>query len=134
MNTTDPIGVTGIDHVTLVVADLERSAAFYVDLLGMQRVARPGFNFPGLWFQAGATQIHLILQHQNSGPAGLPKPVVDRLHSAVTEALAQKEVQDAFATHGVTIVGSTPDAAARFFRTELDKHAALVKRSGAVLE
>ena len=68
------------------------------------------------------------------GPAGLPKPVVDRLHSAVTEALAQKEVQDAFATHGVTIVGSTPDAAARFFRTELDKHEALVKRSGAVLE
>lgn len=68
------------------------------------------------------------------GPAGLPKPVVDRLHSAVTEALAQKEVQDAFATHGVTIIGSTPDAAARFFRTELDKHAALIKRSGAVLE
>ncbi|MSR56728.1 MAG: glyoxalase [Planctomycetaceae bacterium] len=72
MSQTKPIGVTGIDHVTLVVANLERSAAFYVDLLGMQRVARPGFNFPGLWFQAGATQIHLILQHQNSGPAGLP--------------------------------------------------------------
>lgn len=67
-----PIGVKSIDHVTLVVADLERSAAFYVDLLGMQRVERPGFGFPGLWFQAGATQIHLILQHQNSGPAGLP--------------------------------------------------------------
>jgi catechol 2,3-dioxygenase-like lactoylglutathione lyase family enzyme len=67
-----PIGVKSIDHVTLVVKDLARSAAFYVDLLGMRQVDRPGFNFPGLWFQAGATQIHLILQHEGSGPAGLP--------------------------------------------------------------
>ena len=65
-------------------------------------------------------------------PAGLPKSIVDRLHAAVMEALAQKEVQEAFAMQGVAIVGSTPDAAARFFRTELDKHAALVKRAGAV--
>ena len=67
-----PIGVKGIDHVTLVVADLERSARFYVDLLGMQRVERPRFNFPGLWFQAGRTQIHLILVHESTGPAGWP--------------------------------------------------------------
>lgn len=72
-NTTNaPIGVTRIDHVTLVVNDLERSARFYVDLLGMRRVERPTFSFPGLWFQAGNTQIHLILQHEGSGPAGLP--------------------------------------------------------------
>jgi glyoxylase I family protein len=68
----EPIGVKTIDHVTLVVADLERSAAFYVDLLGMRRVERPVFGFPGLWFQAGNTQIHLIVQHEKSSPAGLP--------------------------------------------------------------
>ena len=67
-----PIQVKTIDHVTLVVADLERTRKFYVDLLGLQPTTRPGFNFPGLWFQAGATQIHLILQHDLSGPAGLP--------------------------------------------------------------
>jgi catechol 2,3-dioxygenase-like lactoylglutathione lyase family enzyme/uncharacterized protein YunC (DUF1805 family) len=66
------IGVQAIDHVTLVVDDLQRSAAFYVGLLGMQRVDRPVFDFPGLWFQAGDTQIHLILKHENSSPAGLP--------------------------------------------------------------
>ena len=69
---SDPIGVKAIDHVTLVVGDLERSAAFYVDLLGMRRVERPVFGFPGLWFQAGNTQIHLIVQHEKSSPAGLP--------------------------------------------------------------
>src|SRR5260370_10952679 len=67
-----PIGVKTIDHVTLVVNDLERSAAFYVDLLGMRRVERPTFGFPGLWFQAGNTQIHLILKHDKSSYAGLP--------------------------------------------------------------
>ncbi|RPI90862.1 MAG: glyoxalase [Planctomycetaceae bacterium] len=67
-----PIGVIAIDHVTLVVEDVERSRAFYCDLLGMGQVERPKFNFPGLWFQAGQTQIHLILKHDQSSPAGLP--------------------------------------------------------------
>src|SRR4029079_19267766 len=67
-----PIGVKTIDHVTLVVNDLERSAAFYVVLLGMRRVERPVFGFPGLWFQSGNTQIHLILKHDKSSFAGLP--------------------------------------------------------------
>lgn len=68
------------------------------------------------------------------GPAGLPKPIVDRLRAAVQEAFAVKEVQDTFASMGVTMVGSTPEQSARFFQTELDKHAQLVKRSGATLE
>jgi catechol 2,3-dioxygenase-like lactoylglutathione lyase family enzyme len=70
--TTAPIGVKTIDHVTVIVNDLARSAAFYVDLLGMRRVERPSFGFPGHWFQAGNTQIHLILKHDKSSPAGLP--------------------------------------------------------------
>ncbi len=61
--------VKHIDHVTFVVRNLEASRRFYVDVLGMKEVARPGFRFPGLWFQAGATQIHLILEHDESGPA-----------------------------------------------------------------
>src|SRR5262245_52764364 len=56
--------VQGLDHVTIVVADLERSRKFYCDALGMQEVPRPGFSFLGKWFQAGKTQIHLILEHE----------------------------------------------------------------------
>ncbi|MEZ6065857.1 MAG: VOC family protein [Planctomycetaceae bacterium] len=63
------IQVRRIDHVTLVVKDLERSRRFYVDVLGMEQVDRPAFRFEGLWFQAGTTQIHLILEHPESGPA-----------------------------------------------------------------
>lgn len=64
------VRVLGIDHVTLVVADLERSRNFYVGVLGMAEIRRPAFSFEGLWFQAGATQIHLILEYADSGPAG----------------------------------------------------------------
>src|SRR5262245_9538331 len=62
--------VKSLDHATLVVKDLERSRRFYVDVLGMREVPRPAFSFAGLWFQAGATQIHLILEYAGSGPAG----------------------------------------------------------------
>lgn len=64
------IQVKSIDHATLVVKDLERSRRFYVDALGMREVPRPAFSFDGLWFQAGPTQIHLILAYSGSGPAG----------------------------------------------------------------
>jgi catechol 2,3-dioxygenase-like lactoylglutathione lyase family enzyme len=70
-----PIGVKAIDHVTMVVKDLARSRGFYVDLLGMTPTERPNFQFPGLWFQAGATQIHLIKEHARSAPAGCPTPL-----------------------------------------------------------
>ena len=71
--TLPDIQVKRIDHVTLVVKDLEASRKFYVETLGMNEVQRPGFPFAGSWFQAGTTQIHLILEHEESGSA---KPYV----------------------------------------------------------
>jgi catechol 2,3-dioxygenase-like lactoylglutathione lyase family enzyme/uncharacterized protein YunC (DUF1805 family) len=64
------VRVKSIDHVTLVVKDLARSRRFYVEVLGMREVPRPAFSFAGSWYQAGATQIHLILEFEGSGPAG----------------------------------------------------------------
>ncbi len=49
------------DHVALVVASVERSRHFYMQVLGMQEVPRPqSFNFPGAWLQTHNFQIHLI--------------------------------------------------------------------------
>jgi catechol 2,3-dioxygenase-like lactoylglutathione lyase family enzyme len=91
---TAAIVVKSIDHVTLVVKDLERSRHFYVDVLGMRSVKRPGFHFPGSWFQAGSTQIHLILEHEESGAAGNRVP--DQLTASRTHHCAF-EVDDAHA-------------------------------------
>ncbi|MCC7422070.1 MAG: VOC family protein [Planctomycetaceae bacterium] len=75
-----PLRVKAIDHITLVVKDLERSRQFYCDALGMRQVPRPAFDFDGRWFQAGATLIHLILEHDHSGPAGHGAAVTSRGH------------------------------------------------------
>ena len=59
-----------IDHVTIVVGDLDATEDFYCRCLGMQRVERPAFSFDGRWFQAGATQIHATISHPEAGEAG----------------------------------------------------------------
>ena len=90
-----PICVKQIDHVTLIVKDMEKSRQFYVDLLGMDEVPRPAFGFPGMWFQAGATQIHLIEEHEESGPAKIFVP--EKCQISRTRHFAF-EVDDAMAT------------------------------------
>ena len=65
-----PICPQGLDHVTIIVNDLERTSEFYVQRLGLKQVERPDFDFPGLWFQAGSTQIHATQASEFSGQAG----------------------------------------------------------------
>ncbi|MDA0660485.1 MAG: VOC family protein [Planctomycetota bacterium] len=64
--------VHSLDHVTLVSQDLARTRHFYVDILGMQRVARPEFDFPGDWFRAGKTLIHINVAGAEAGAPGAP--------------------------------------------------------------
>ncbi len=71
MSTSPLLSVRTIDHVAVIAGDLEASRHFYQDVLGMEPAPRPDFPFPGLWFQAGNTQIHVILASTEAGPAGL---------------------------------------------------------------
>lgn len=49
-----------IHHVSLVVADTNRSLAFYRDILGIKQCERPDLGFPGAWLSIGEQQIHLL--------------------------------------------------------------------------
>ncbi|MBT5018585.1 VOC family protein [Planctomicrobium sp.] len=89
------IQVKRVDHITFVVKDLDISKQFYVDLLGMEEVSRPGFRFAGSWFQIGDVQIHLILEHDESGPAKSYVP--EECQISRTRHFAF-EVEDAMAT------------------------------------
>lgn len=126
---TPPIHVKNIDHVTLVVADLERSRRFYCDLLGMQQVERPGFNFPGSWFQVGIQQIHLIQAHEGSAPAGFPAPPEyvrpGRTFHYAFEVDDATQVIPILLQHGVEVKGEArhrPDGCLQTFCYDPDGH------------
>lgn len=64
------------------------------------------------------------------GPKNLPAAEVKRIHAAFASAFATAEVKETMAKQGNTISMTSPDSAAAFFRTELAKYAALVKKAG----
>ncbi|WP_237215296.1 Bug family tripartite tricarboxylate transporter substrate binding protein [Falsiroseomonas oryziterrae] len=65
------------------------------------------------------------------GPRGLPRPIVDRLATAMRTALEDPEVRRHLATHGVEPTPSTPEELARFIRDETAKWAPIIRATGA---
>ena len=60
-----PLQITGIDHVSVLITDVERSRRFYRDLLGLNEIAKPRtFDFVALWFDLGNQQLHLLQKPQ----------------------------------------------------------------------
>ncbi len=56
------IQIKDYHHVAIVVKDLEKCVQFYSEVLGLESLERPAFDFPGHWFQVGpTTQLHLMV-------------------------------------------------------------------------
>ncbi len=68
------------------------------------------------------------------GPKNLPATEVKRIHSAFTAAFATPQVKESMAKQGNATTLLTPDAAAAFFKAEMDKYAKLVKKAGVKLD
>ena len=57
------MALVGLSHYAIRLAPetVEKTAAFYVNVLGLKRGYRPPFNFPGAWLYAGdSAVVHLI--------------------------------------------------------------------------
>ena len=82
------MAIAGMNHFTVLSSDLERSKAFYINVLGLTEGYRPPFAFPGAWLYAGNQAILHIM-------AGKPIPtnaagVID--HMAFTASNLQAAV------------------------------------------
>lgn len=66
--------IRSLDHVALIVQDVDRSRQFYAEVLGMTEAARPEtFTFPGAWFRSGSAEVHLIGEAE-AGRAAIIQP------------------------------------------------------------
>mgnify|MGYP000865235025 FL=1 len=67
------MAILGMNHFTVLTADLSATLAFYGDVLGLRSGKRPPFNFPGAWMYSGETAVlHVIAGRAlPADPAGL---------------------------------------------------------------
>ena len=63
-----PGAVLGLLELVLEVADLERSVAFYRDLLGLAEVVRWGDQRPGVWVELGPNEVLGLWPAASGGP------------------------------------------------------------------
>lgn len=57
----EPLAITGIDHVSVLITDLTKARDFYGGLLGLREMAKPKtFDFVVLWYDLGHQQLHLL--------------------------------------------------------------------------
>ena len=100
--------VVGAHHMSFPVRDLARSRAFYEGVLGLASIPRPTMGVDGIWYQAGACEVHLIVTPAGVDVGGTPpslNPVARHAAFAVAsyeEALAQLK------RHGLEALETSP--------------------------
>ena len=96
----------------LATTEAKRSSAA-PDLPTIAEAALPGYS-AALWFG--------IL-----GPAGLPKPLVDKLSQATNAALKDPAILKELQSQGLNAAGGSPDDFARFIKNETVRWAKVIK-------
>ncbi len=67
-------------------------------------------------------------------PAGVPKPIITRLHSELIKILNTPDIRDRLIAEGADVETTTPEELMAFVRAEIPKWAKAVKDSGAKLD
>src|SRR2546426_250713 len=67
-------------------------------------------------------------------PAGLPRPILDRLNKAINAAIVAPETKERFTQLGSEGGGGTPEEFAELIRRDSAKWAEVVRRSGAKID
>jgi tripartite-type tricarboxylate transporter receptor subunit TctC len=65
-----------------------------------------------------------------AAPAGIPAPILGRLHKEFTGILADPDIQKRHADVGAQIIGGTPEQFHEYLKAEVDKFGKLVKSAG----
>ena len=99
----------------IAVTSLKRTASA-PDLPTLAEQGFPGFEATS-WFAL-------------MGPAGLPKPIVDKARAESLKALADPELKKKIAAMGLDLVGSTPEETRAAIAADIPKWAKVIKDAG----
>jgi tripartite-type tricarboxylate transporter receptor subunit TctC len=127
-------------HVSFMVVDLQPAlpqiAEGKVRVLGVTTAKRVAAapEIPTL-AEAGLAGFELVAWQGVVAPAGLPRPIVDRLAAQIGKLVATPATRDKFKMMALeSLPASTPDSFAAYVKSEVIRWAAIVRNSGAELE
>ena len=118
LNSIAPFARSGAVRALAVSGD-HRSPAF-PDLPTVAEAGVPGYSAP-TW--AGVI-----------APAGVPRPIVDRLNAAINRAIQSQAMRQFYATIGDEPAGGTPEDLATLIAADSQKWGGVIKRAGIKLE
>jgi len=99
----------------LAVTTAKRSAAA-PEVPTVAETVVPGFNEGG--------------QHGILVPAGVTREVIARLHQGIVKVLQNPDVKDRLASEGSEVVGNTPEQYGAIIRSDVEKWAKVIQRTG----
>jgi len=126
-------------HVDLMFESLQSIASFARDgkvrALGVSGAARsPAFPELPTIAEAGVPGYLAPTWTGVIAPAGVPRPIVDKLNAAINKALESEAFKEKFAKIGDEPAGGTPEEFAATIKADSAKWGDVVRRSGAKLE
>jgi tripartite-type tricarboxylate transporter receptor subunit TctC len=110
-------------RVKALAVTSERRSPYAADVPTMAEAGFKGFTEAGsdLWFGI-------------VGPAGIPKPVVQKLNESLIVAMRSPEMRQRMSANGFEPWTSTPDEFARVIRVDRDRWGPIVRASGAKVD
>jgi tripartite-type tricarboxylate transporter receptor subunit TctC len=122
----------GVVAVPAVQGQLKSGALRAIGVMGKTRV--PSLPDVPTIAEQGFPDVDVSGWFAVIGPAKLPPAEVKRLHDAVVAAFSTPETKEAMAKQENIIDPMTPEASARFFKSEQERYARLVKKANIVAE
>jgi len=119
-NLASSLGQIRAGKVRALAVTTAKRTSLAPDLPTIAESGLPGFDM-NTWFGVFA-------------PAKTPQPIVDRLYTEFTHALAMPDVRQKMIDLGAEPVGSKPAEFAAYIRSEKDKYARVIKTSGAKVD
>ena len=132
---TDMIGGTvefGVVSIPAALPHLQSGSLRAIGVFGDQRIA----SIPDVSSMAeqGFASADIAGWFAFIGPPKMPAAEVTRLHNVVKAAFALPEAKEAMARQEVIVSPMSVEESARYFRSEQQRYAALVKKAGVTLD